>query len=76
MRTGTFYEINISKNGKHILATDSSIREYDEFQIVEMIRRLKKVFPEEEYDYSVSAWHCGVIPLPDRIKRALEKSEK
>jgi hypothetical protein len=72
MRTGTFFEINISKNGKHVFATDSSIRQYDTYQTVALLALLKEKFPpEDDYEFGVTGWHCGGIALPDEITAAI-----
>jgi UDP-galactopyranose mutase len=74
MRTGTFFEINISLNGKHILATDSSIRQYNEFQILELLELLKDKFsPDDGYEYTITCWHVSCPSLPENITKAIPK---
>lgn len=77
MKTGQFFEINISQKRKHVFATDSSIRHYSESHIVEMLELFKQRFPKEEgYDISVTTWSCGCPKLPDAIEQVVPKTVK
>lgn len=60
MKTGKFFEINVSQNGKHIFATDCYNRQYSEVKINELIKLFKEKFPEEEkYVISVTSWNVN-----------------
>jgi hypothetical protein len=67
------YEINISKKGKHIFATDSHIRNYTPQQICDLILLFKNIFPkEEEYKITVTSTWRVTQSLPDQILEALK----
>ncbi len=61
MKTGTFFEINVSDDkNKHVFATDSSIRNYKIEDIARMIKLFKEKFPENKgYRISVTSWSCS-----------------
>lgn len=40
------YEINVSRNGKHVFATDSHIRNYDKESIRKLVELFKVTFPD------------------------------
>ena len=69
------YEINVSKDGRHVFATDGTIREYTDNQIRDLILLFREKFPEIE-KYRVSAicrGHKGLLRLlPDFIQAALD----
>ena len=81
MRTGTFYEINVSRhwvgkdeNGKdvqkhgHVFATDSGIRNYDHFQVLDMLRLFAEKFPKSEgYEVSVTTWQVSCPQLHEDV---------
>jgi hypothetical protein len=74
MRTGTFYEINVSKNGQHLFATDASIRQYDVYQVLEMLNLFREKFPKSEgFDLKVTTWHAGCPKLDDDDEWCHEK---
>ena len=73
MRTGTFYEINVSQKCKGIFATDSHIRNYDASQILEILKLFAVKFPKSEaYEISVTIWHCGCPQLDGEIAEFLK----
>jgi hypothetical protein len=75
MKTGTFYEINITKKGIHVFATDSTIRSYNDSQILKLLKLFKLKFPEsEDYQVSVTAWHCGAPVLPKNVKEFISEN--
>lgn len=67
MRTGKFYEINVSENGKHIFATDSTIRQYDEEHVEVLVKLFKEKFANCKVE--VSVWQSSIPALPDVIKK-------
>lgn len=71
MKTGTFFEINVSLDGKHLFATDSTIRSYSEKEIEKLMELFLKKFPKEEkYTITISTWTCsGSICLPESLKK-------
>ena len=74
MRTGTFYEINVSRKGKHIFATDGSIRNYDHGQIIEILTLFSEKFPKsEEFEVGVTTWSCGCPALHEDIATVLKE---
>lgn len=76
MKTGTFYEINVARNGQHVFATDTFVRNYTDSHILKLILLFKEKFPKEEkYEISVTAQTCMAIPsaITDEIKKALEQ---
>lgn len=76
MRTGRFFEINVTQKGKHVFATDSSIRQYTECQIVEMLKLFEQKFPkEEDYNIDVTFWSCGCPEIPHAISNMLNKKD-
>ena len=42
------YEINVSKNGRHIFATDGTVRTYTDSQIRDLVLLFREKFPESE----------------------------
>jgi hypothetical protein len=73
MKTGTFFEINVSHNGHGVFATDSSIRSYTEQHVVDLVKLFKMKFPKDEgYKVSVTCWHTGSPKVPEEIEKALE----
>lgn len=77
MRTGIFYEINVAKNGKHIFATDSSIRSYGDDGIVELLKLFAEKFPKADgYTVSATAWFCtSSHPIPAEAIELLKNWE-
>ena len=73
MRTGIFFEICVSKNGKHVFATDSMIRSYNDSQIKDMVLLFKERFPEKEYKIEITSWKCGSNQVPEDLKELLSK---
>jgi hypothetical protein len=58
------YEINVSRNGQHVFATDSTIRNYHWDDIVALAEFFRTVMPDCQV--SVMAFsHRSVLPLPD-----------
>lgn len=78
MRTGVFFEINVSKNGKHVFATDSSIRSYGDDAIVNLLKLFVEKFPKADgYDVSVTNWFCtSSHPLSDSVNEMLKNWER
>ena len=77
MRTGTFYEINVSKKGKGIFATDSNIRNYDKFQILEILKLFAEKFPKsEDYEVGITIWHSGCPALDGEITDFIKENWK
>lgn len=76
MKTGTFFEINVSQKGRHVFATDSMIRSYTDAHIVELLRLFAEKFPTSEgYEFSVTCWHCGAGSMPESVEVAIPKRE-
>ena len=73
MKTGTFFEINVSHNGEHIFATDSTLRSYTEKHVTELLALFAKIYPKNnKYTISVTCWQCSSSPaLPQGIADAL-----
>lgn len=87
MRTGDFYEINVSKEkdvepaggqdesvGKeftkerHVFATDSNIRQYDEAQVLQKLKLFAEKFPKSEgYVVSLTFWRVSCPSVPEAI---------
>lgn len=65
------YEINVSKNGKHVFATDSCIRSYTEEDIVKLINLFRTAFPDCKI--TVNPFGKSTPALPDGIKQALNQ---
>jgi hypothetical protein len=73
MKTGTFFEINVSHKGHGVFATDSSIRSYDVDHVVKLVKLFKEKFPKNEgYKVSVTCWQTGCPAMPEEIKKELE----
>lgn len=78
MRTGKFFEINVSKNGKHLFATDSSIRSYGDDGIVALLELFAQKFPYAEgYEVSVTNWFCtSSHTFPDPVTELLKNWDR
>lgn len=73
MKTGQFFEINVTKGGLHVFATDSTIRSYSASYVSKLVELFKEKFPKEEgYDITVTTWSCGCPALPSVIKEQLK----
>jgi hypothetical protein len=68
------WEINISKGGRHVFATDSTIRTYHAEQIRDIILLFHEKFPKEEgYVMAVTAfYHRSAAPIPDFVQAAID----
>jgi hypothetical protein len=64
----TKYEINVSKNGKHVFATDSHYRTYRECDIIKQIELFKAAFPDCKI--SVRSWREYTLPLSEELQKA------
>jgi len=73
MKTGTFFEINVSYKGHGLFATDSSIRSYSSSHVAKLVKLFKEKFPKDEgYRVTVTCWHTGCPAMPEEIKKELE----
>ncbi|MEY4571535.1 MAG: hypothetical protein RLZ10_746 [Bacteroidota bacterium] len=60
------YEINVSKNGRHVFAThEKSINTLGEAAFI--VSRLEKAFPQSEgYFITISKKVVSYVPVPDK----------
>lgn len=67
------WEINVSRKGKHVFATDGTIRGYLDSHIRDLILLFREKFPEADgYRIDVSCFKVKtVLPLPDFIEAAI-----
>ena len=67
------YEINVSKNGRHVFATDGTIRNYNGSQIRDLILLFREKFPETDgYIIGVTCFNKMSQPIPDYVKAAID----
>lgn len=66
----TRYEINVSRNGKHVFATDSHIRSYHATDIASLVSLFKTVFPDCKVSV-MALGHRNPRPLDTCIIEAL-----
>lgn len=69
-----YYEINVSKGGKHYFATaERSINLRS--KLIEVYEDFRVKFPEPEYEMSVSYWdNRGEMISPEEMKEMMEVS--
>jgi hypothetical protein len=68
------YEINVSKNGMHVFATDRNVRHYTESHTRDLVLLFKEKFPESDgYRIDVSCYKRRVeLPLGSSVITALK----
>ena len=72
------WEINVSKNGRHVFATDGTIRNYSDSQIRDLILLFREKFPSSE-GYFINATNYRIrasIPIVDFVQAALDGEYK
>lgn len=73
MKTGTFFEINVTNEGRHVFATDSTIRSYGEPDVEKLLLLFNEKFPKSEgYGVSVTSWRCGGQGLSEKLQERIE----
>lgn len=55
------YEINVSKNGKHVFATDSRIRSYTKDDIDGLVKLFETAFPDCKISVTVFLTAVGTL---------------
>jgi len=68
------YEVNVAKNGKHVFATDSTVRNYPESQIRDLILLFREKFPPEEgYTFTITCYQSkAAVVTPLVLTAALD----